>query len=294
MIAGRVVLFLCVVIWGWTFVFTKIALGYLSPEELLGLRLLTGLPVQLAVILAKRLKVDFTARQYRHILLGGAIITVHFLIQITGIKYTSATNTGWLIAVSPLVLAVLSYLFLKEKIGGRLSLGIVLASLGVLLLISKGHFTEFSWLKSIGDWLVLGSAFTWAIYTVVTRDLSRRGNPLVVTFAILLPATVLMTAYMIPTSDWSYFLHLPARAVWSVLFLGVLGMGVAHWFWQEGVARLGAAKAGVFLYIEPLATTALAVPYLHEKFGLFSALGGILVLGGVYVAQGRRRRKLPA
>jgi drug/metabolite transporter (DMT)-like permease len=103
-----------------------------------------------------------------------------------------------------------------------------------------------------------------------------------------------MTAYMIPTSDWSYFLHLPARAVWSVLFLGVLGMGVAHWFWQEGVARLGAAKAGVFLYIEPLATTALAVPYLHEKFGLFSALGGILVLGGVYVAQGRRRRKLPA
>jgi drug/metabolite transporter (DMT)-like permease len=65
-------------------------------------------------------------------------------------------------------------------------------------------------------------------------------------------------------------------------------MGLAHWFWQEGVARLGAARAGVFLYLEPLATTGLAVPYLGESFGLFTAVGGAMVLAGVYLAERKR------
>jgi len=289
MMAARFILLACVIIWGWSFVFTKAALSYLTPAELLGLRLLTGLPIQLGIILARRLRFDFTARQYRTMLIGSAIITAHFLIQITGIEYTSATNTGWIISVTPLVLAVLSYVFLREKVGARLMAGILVATVGIFLLVSKGNLSNLDWLKSVGDWLVLVSAFTWAIYTVVTRDISRELNPLVVIFAILLPTTVVMTGYMLLTSDWSKFAHLPSEAVWSVLFLGVLALGLAHWFWQIGIARLGAARAGIFLYIEPVATTALAVPYLHESFGLITAIGGMLVLTGVYVAQRRKQ-----
>lgn len=289
MTAARLILLACVIIWGWSFVFTKAALSYVTPAELLGLRLLTGLPVQLAIILARRLRFDFTFRQYRTILIGSAIITAHFLIQITGIEYTSATNTGWIISVTPLVLAVLSYIFLREKVGTRLMAGILLATVGIFLLVSKGNLSTLDWLKSVGDWLVLVSAFTWAIYTVVTRDISRELNPLIVIFAILLPTLFVMMIYMLFTSDWSKFTHLPAEGVWSVLFLGVMALGLAHWFWQIGIARLGAARAGIFLYVEPVATTALAVPYLHESFGFITAAGGLLVLAGVYVAQNRKR-----
>ena len=57
---------------------------------------------------------------------------------------------------------------------------------------------------------------------------------------------------------------------------------------QEGVAGLGAARSGFFLYLEPLATTALAVPYLNESFGYFGAIGGVMVLAGVYLTERRR------
>jgi len=283
-----VYLLICVIIWGWTFVATRVCLQYLTPVELLGLRFLTGLPLLLVVVLAKRVSFEFSARERRAILLGSAILTLHFLIQITGLKYTSATNTGWIIAVSPLVMAVLAFLILRERLGRRAIIGIAVASAGILLLISRGRFTSFAWLRSFGDWLVLASAHTWALYTIAIRNVTRSRHPLAVTVAVLFPSALVVLGYMAASSDWSQFLRMPPDGIVAILFLGLLGLAVGHWFWQEGVARVGAARAGIYLYLEPVATTVLAVPYLGEKFGPLTALGGLLVLAGVYFAEGRR------
>ncbi|MEW6413088.1 MAG: DMT family transporter [Candidatus Zixiibacteriota bacterium] len=285
----RVYLLLAVIFWGWSFVATKILLSYVNPVELMGLRFIVGLPVLFVVVFARKVKFSFSPRHRWQVLLGAAIITAHFLIQITGIKYTTATNTGWIISITPLVLAVMSYLILREKIGYKEIAGIAVATAGILLLVSRGDITDLSWLSSVGDWLVLASAHTWALYTVATRDLSRKYDPLAVTSSILLPSAVILVTYMLFTSDWDKFLHLPFEAVLALLFLGVLSLAIAHWFWQEGVSSLGASRAGIFLYLEPLATTALAVPYLGEPFGVFTAVGGMLVLGGVYLAQTRTK-----
>lgn len=278
-------LFVCVIIWGWSFVATRVCLQYVNPVELLGLRFLTGLPILLVVILIKRVRFDFTPRERRSVLLGSAIITAHFLIQITGLKYTSATNTGWIIAVSPLVMAVLAFVLLKERLSRNALTGIAIATAGIVLLVSKGKFSSLAWLNSFGDWLVLISAHTWALYTIVIRDVSRAKNPLAVTFAVLAPSAFFVLGYMALNSDWSRFVRMPADGIVAMLFLGVLALAVGHWFWQEGVARVGAARSGIYLYLEPVATTTLAVPYLHEKFGVLTALGGLLVLTGVYVAE---------
>jgi drug/metabolite transporter (DMT)-like permease len=94
-----------------------------------------------------------------------------------------------------------------------------------------------------------------------------------------------MTGYMVLTSDWGKFVRLPFEPLMAIVFLGVIAMALANWWWQKGVASIGAAKAGTFLYVEPLATTLLAVPLLHESFGVFTLAGGFLVLCGVYWAQ---------
>jgi drug/metabolite transporter (DMT)-like permease len=282
---ASVYLLVCTIIWGWTFVATRVCLQYLSPVELLGLRFLIGLPLLLVIVLARRVRFEFTSRERRAILLGSAIITVHFLIQITGLKYTTATNTGWIMAVIPLVMAVLAFLILKERLGRRAIIGIAVATAGILLLMSRGKFGSFDWLRSFGDWLVLASAHTWALYTIVIRDVTRSRNPLAVTVAVLAPSAAVVLGYMLVRSDWSRFVHMPLDGIVALLFLGLLGLAVGHWFWQEGVARVGAARAGIYLYLEPVATTALAVPYLGEEFGPWTALGGLLVLAGVYLAE---------
>jgi drug/metabolite transporter (DMT)-like permease len=112
----------------------------------------------------------------------------------------------------------------------------------------------------------------------LTRDLSRARDPVVIAFAMTLPLGAVALVLPFALDDWTPLRSLPLDALFALIFLGLGGVALAQWFWQTGVALLGAAKAGLFLYLEPLTTTALAVPLLGEPFGLTGALGGLLVL----------------
>src|SRR5262245_37882982 len=182
-------------------------------------------------------------------------------MQAAALNYTSATKTGWIIAVSPLAMAVLSCLLLKEKIGYKQWIGIAVASAGIVLLVSNGQLTSLGWLKSVGDWLILASAHTWALYTIVTRNVSRSRNPLTVTVAVFSPFAVACLGYLLFAQRGPALASLPVTAIGALLFLAVPGT-LAQWFWQIGVAKIGATRAGIFLYLEPIATVALAVPLL--------------------------------
>jgi len=281
---ARIYLTVTVIIWGWTFVATRLCLAYLSPELLLTARYVIALPVLLLILYLRKMPIKTTRRDAPWILLGSALFVAHFLIQNWGLVFTSATHTSWLVSVSPLAMAVLAFLLLRERIGPRTVAGIVVAAAGVLLLVSNGQLDDFGWLHSVGDWLALTSAFTWALYTIATRNLSRSYPPLLLLVLMLIPATLGMAVYALATADWSTLVHLPARPLVALLYLAVCGIGLANWLWLEGVSRVGAARAGVFLYLEPLSTTALAVPYLGEEFGVMAACGALLVLAGVAVA----------
>ena len=113
----RLLLLAAVVIWGWTFVATKVLLQEIGPVEILALRLVLGGPCIGLLLVARRVPLAFTRRDLPALLAGGAVFTVHFLIQISGLVTTTATNTGWIIAVSPLAVALLSFAFLGERLG---------------------------------------------------------------------------------------------------------------------------------------------------------------------------------
>jgi len=290
----RTLLLIAVVIWGWTFVATKILVAELGPVEIFALRLAIGLPFLGLVLRAKRVPLRFARADAWPLLIGGAIFTAHFLVQITGIVDTTASNTGWIVSVAPLSLAVLSYALLGERVGGRGVAGIALATLGIVLLVSRGDVADLGWLRSTGDWLVFASAHTWALYTIVTRDLSRRRNPLAVTFTILVIAAALTLPVFAATADLASVRSLSPRGVAALLYLAIPGLALGQWFWQEGISQLGATRAGTYLYLEPLATMALAVPLLGEPFGPFGALGGAIVLTGVYLGERPAAHDAPA
>jgi len=164
----------------------------------------------------------------------------------------------------------------------------MIATLGVILLISKGRFSNLGWLSSIGDWLILASCITWSIYTIITRDITRRCNPLSILLSFLiLPAFALTLCTLISTPVCK-FTSLPLGIVGALVFLGVFSLGLAHWFWLEGLSRKGAVNVGVYLYLEPVVTTLAAIPILGENFTIFMAIGAIFIVGGVYLVERKR------
>ncbi len=273
--------------WGWTFVATKVLLAELRPIDVVAMRLAIGVPFLALLLLVQRMPLRFDRADVRPLLLGGAIVTVHLLLQAVALVTTTATNSGWIISVTPLALAALSFVFLRERIGRRGAIGIAVATAGILLLVSRGRLTDLRWLQSSGDWLMLASAHTWAAYTVVTRDLVRRRNPLAVTFGVLLSAAVPIAIVAVASADVAPLRALSPRGMAALLYRAIAGRARGNWFWQVGVATLGATRAGLYLYLEPLATLALAVPLLGEPFGIITAIGGGLVLAGVYLGQRR-------
>ena len=221
----RLLLLASVVIWGSTFVAMRIALAQVTPLELVGLRFGIGLPVLAVVLRAKRIPLGFdrrTSRRSRRARRSSSSTSSSSRSRSRS-RGSTATNTGWIISFSPLGIALLSWLFLGERLSAGQLGGIALATFGVLLLVSKGDVENLAWLESRGDWLIFGTAFTWALYTIVTRDLSRRRSPLAVTFIVFLPLCLVALGTTAARSDLPHFLHLSPSVVASIVFLGVLG-----------------------------------------------------------------------
>lgn len=284
MLGARLLLLFVVVVWGATFVASKICLETMTPAQLVGARFLLALPILLTI--AKFRGVRLRLDHYRLALFAGvAVFSFHYLLQTLALVFTTASNSGWLVAVTPLAIALLSAVFVREHISRATWIGIVLASIGVVLLISRGRLGNLDWLGSLGDWLALASCFTWASYTLITRELVRRSDPLAITILVHAPVAVGAALILMINPASLALTELPVRGVAALLFLALFGSALAQYFWQVGIGRVGSVTAGMFLYLEPLATTALAVPLLGEHFGLASAFGGCLLLAGVYVAQ---------
>ncbi len=282
-----IVLLIAVTLWGASFIGTKMALEYLTPIEIVAIRLLMGTPFLYLIMKFKRIKLKFRQTDLYIIIPASIILGGHFIIQALGLIYTSATNTAWLIATIPIFIAMAAYLIYKEKLTYQKIAGIVIATVGVIFLVSKGNLSDLNWLKSIGDWIILLSCLSWTIYTIITRNISRRMNPLGLLFCLLLLPTIFLPVYVVWSTPLSKFEHLPLSILAVLLFLGIFTLALAHWLWLEGLARKGTANVGVYLYFEPIVTTLAAIPLLGEKLAVFSILGAFLIIGGVYLVERR-------
>src|SRR3990172_7437279 len=131
--------FFAVLIWGGTFIATKIALMEVSPATIVWLRFGMGVIVLGAAVLIRR---QFTLPAKNEwgtlALLGFLGVTFHQWLQANGLITAQATTTAWIVASTPIFIALLGWLVLKEKLGALRLAGIGLAAMGVLLVVSKG------------------------------------------------------------------------------------------------------------------------------------------------------------
>ncbi|OGO74830.1 MAG: hypothetical protein A3K41_02385, partial [Chloroflexi bacterium RIFOXYD12_FULL_57_15] len=179
-----------VIIWGGTFIATKIALTEVSPATIVWIRFGMGVLILGVTVLARRqFAVPERGEWMYFALLGFLGVTFHQWLQANGLITAQATTTAWIVASTPVFIAILGWLVLKEKMGWRRVGGIALAAFGVLLIVSKGNLLSLFAGKegTVGDFLIFISAINWAVFSILSRrELARHPAARMMFYVMLL------------------------------------------------------------------------------------------------------------
>jgi len=274
---------LAIIFWGVSFIATKYLLDELTPETIISMRLILATILLLAIALVQKRDFTINFKSHAYILILALIAVSHLWIQVTGLKFTTASNTGWIIGTAPIFMALLGLIFFKEKLNTIKVFGILIATFGLLLLVGKGNLTNIDLIQNKGDLLVLSSAFTWGIYSMVNKKISLNYSPLMTILYLFIMMAVIIIPFTVNNSSTKSVINLSGVGWIAILFLGLLCSGAAYVIWAYALREMESAKVGAYLYFEPFVTVIAAWVFLKEDITLLMILSGLIITAGVFL-----------
>ncbi|WP_372345799.1 DMT family transporter [Streptomyces sp. KL116D] len=193
---------------------------------------------------------------------------------------TSAGNMGMVMAASPVLMALCERLG-GARLGARRVTGTLVACTGVVLLVSKGSLSpDFA----PGDLWVVAAAVSFGSYSALLRRRPREIGGVAFLFAtFVLGALMLAPAYAASVALQGGF-EVRAGTVGPLLYVGVVSSAIAFFAWNKAIALVGAARAGVVYYLQPVCVALLSYAVLGEAMGPLQGVCMALILGGVVLA----------
>lgn len=288
--AGHLAALLTIMIWGTTFISTKVLLTGFLPVEILFFRFVMGLFALLAVC-PRRLK-GTTARQELAFAAAGLCgVCLYYLLENIALTYTMASNVGVIISVAPFFTALLSHLFLHqdEKLRPGFFLGFAVAMAGIILISFNGSSLQFG---PTGDLLALLAAFLWACYSILTKKISSYGYPTILTTRRIFFYGILFMVPALFFFDFQWDLTRFANPVYllNILFLGLGASALCFVTWNFAVKRLGAVRTSIYIYMVPVITLIASVLILHEPFTWMTGAGMFLTLAGLLLSEYKTKK----
>jgi drug/metabolite transporter (DMT)-like permease len=284
-------LLLVAMIWGSAFVAQRLGMESIGPLLFSGLRFILGALVILPFLLYRRRsgKVDtpfFDLALLRGGFVLGLIVTAGINLQQTGLLYTSVSHAGFITGMYVLMVPLLG-LLIGLRIGTGTWLGAILAVTGLYLLTVEEGFRIAG-----GDWLQLASALCWAVQVLAMGYLAKRHDPLRLAFIQFVTCAALSLAAALLLEPFS----LPAivQAVPSLLYAGILSIGVAFSLQAVALQRAKPAHAAIILSLEGVFAAVAAAVLLGEALSPQGYLGAGLMLCAMLLAQIWPQAKQPA
>lgn len=276
-------------IWGMASPVFKFALTNIPPFTLAFIRFFFAGLIFLPLAIKNWQKLSL--KQFFEILLVGFFgITINISFFFLGIVRTESINAPIIASSGPVFIYLLSIFFLREKPKSKVLVGMFVSLLGVLLIILSPMILDgkrFVLGAIGGNIFILIATFGSVLQTVFGRDILKKVSAIqVAAITFLFGSLTFLPLIPKEFSNWDIsFLNV---AGWTGIIFGVFfSSAMAYFLFYYGVSKLKAQDVGIFTYIDPLAAILVAAPLLHEYPNLFYALGGILIFGGIYFAEGR-------
>ena len=279
-IQAEIYLLIIVIIWGSTFALIKGVIDTIPPYTYLAYRFLLAALI-LVVIFWKRLK-KLNIMILKKGSLIGIFLFLGYTLQTVGLKYTTATKAGFITGFSVVLVPIISFLLLKEKVSRDSVIGVALATLGLWFL---NYNSSFSF--NLGDFLVLLCAFSFAMHIISVGLFSKKLD------YVLLAITQITVVFILslfmaliferPAIHFSY----SSDIWWSILITGIFATALAFYMQNKFQRHSTATKTAIIFSGEPLFAAIFAYILIGEKVGLIAWVGGLLIIFGMIVSQSK-------
>lgn len=278
-----------ILIWGTTFISTKVLLRSFTPAEILFIRFGLG---YLALLAAnpRLLRLKTPRHELWCALAGLSGVSIYYSFENIALQYSTASNIGVIVSTAPLFTAIFARFYLRgEQLPPSFVPGFLAAIAGVFLLNYGGAGVQ---LNPKGDALALAAAVAWGVYSILVRKLSQEGYaPALLTRRFFLWGLVFMSPYVLHSgfAPSAEVLVQPVNLL-NLAHLSFLAGAVGFVTWNTAVSYLGAVKSSVYIYATPVVTIIVAAAVLGERLTLTGAAGVVLVIIGVVLSDGHYPR----
>jgi len=271
-------------IWGGTFVGGKYVVSSLTP--------LMGSFARYVVACAALLVAAFVLegglpKLTRQQLLGTLVLGLlgvfaYNLFFMGALARLPASRAALIIAMNPVITISISSLVLGERLSPLRWCGVAVALIGVWIVVSHGDIVSIASAGvGVGELFMLAAVTSWALYTVIGRQVLKGLSPLAATNYAALWGTAMLGAVAAP-----HFAELSAsqfdwKVIVSLLYLGILGTAVAFVWYYTSIKRLGASVSAIFTNLVPVFGVLISVVVLGESLLASMLIGGAVAICGV-------------
>lgn len=287
-LVGSLLAILATLIWSGNFIIARGAKDNIPPVTLAFYRWLTATIILLPFVWKIFIKeLWIVKKQFPFFLLASVTGVAMFntFVYIAG-HSTEAINMALLgTTTSPIMSVILARIFLKESVPFTRVIGMLICIAGILLLLSKGHWStliSFSFTK--GDWWMLAAALTFAIYNVtVKKKPSAMSSKNFLLTIFLLGTIILLPFYLFELKHVGGF-EITSSNLLAILYLGLGASVICFLLWNISIASLGAGRASLFGNLIPVFSAIEAVLFLNEKISFIHLISFALVVLGLIIA----------
>lgn len=283
---GHIAAAVTILIWGTTFISTKVLLEAFTPVSILFIRFVIGF-FTLIIIYPHRLKLTDKKREWTFAAAGFCGVTLYYLLENIALTYSTASNVGVIISAAPFFTVFMSC-FMKKSAKPALQFfaGFITAMTGIVLISGNDALR----LNPLGDILALLAAAVWALYSALTRKISEFNYPVIQTTRRIFMYGILFMIPALFAIDFSVrpenLMHI--KYLSNLLFLGFGASALCFVTWNSAVKILGAVKTSVYIYAVPVITVITSVIVLKEKVTAVIILGTLLTLAGLIISECER------
>ncbi len=277
-----VIAFVIVVIWGCTFVQTKILINSgLRPDEIFLFRF-TLAYILILPLAGKRLFLDNWTDEALAAALGLTGGSLYFVTENYALAYGYCSNVALIVCLTPMITALIVGCFYKsERMGRSAVVGSAIAFVGMALVVFNGNF--ILQLSPLGDVLALAACLCWALYTLIIKRLQDKYSNMLITRKIFGYGLLTILPMLLVRGVDIELLVDGGAVVWgNILFLGCVASMLCFLGWNFCLERLGTVRATNLLYLNPVISITTSAIVLGERVTWIAILGAILILAGLY------------